>query len=297
MTPQHPVTNQAAEKEESWHATNERAISPIVLRLAALVLISASMFIWWIGHPSFVIDMVGDGPAALLRRQSEGYVMIALIVGFWAWLAPSGLPSARDVSLKRERVTSPLAWWSWFVALIIATVLFSTWEALPNFLVTLKEATVAVIIVTAYLGWTRGFGPGRQTWSGGASVRGVTLRSGYYVAVVTVILVTYFLPVDEALGEGFALWLRENSEAFGAILLIPLYFDVVARRMTKTSRLAWYGGVVGLLILAQVPWYPDVIAGFGTWLNEMTEAFIAALVVAMFFDALAIVTNRSFFKM
>lgn len=256
------------------------------VRSAALVVIAICLFIWWIGHPAAVVDAIGDGPAAFLRRQSEGYIMIALIVGFWAWLAPHGHPSASDTVVPRDPVTAAVGWFGWFVVLAVATVLMSATDVFPNAIVTLKEATVGVIVVTWYLSWSRGLGPDHKTWANGAPVKNVANRVSYYSVMVALIVFTYGGAFD-VLGDGVGVWFRENSEAFGAVLLIPMYFDLVAPRRSVLSRVLWYGGIVLLLGIAQISGFPDSIQPIASWLNEVTEGFIAAIAISLFFDALA----------
>lgn len=270
----------------TWRTGEDGSSESRPVRIPALVVIALSLFIWWIGYPSAVSDVVGDGPTALLRRQSEGYVMIALLLGFWAWLAPSGHPSSPGTVIPRNPITSTARWFGWFGALIVATLLMSATDMLPNALVTLKEAAVGVIVVSWYLSWSRGLGPGSETWANGASVQNVATRVSYYSVMVAVIIFTY-VGVFDVLGDDVSTWFRENSEAFGAVLLIPMYFDLVAPRRSVLSRVLWYGGIVVLLILAQISGYPDAIQPYAGWLNEMTEAFIAAIAISAFFDLLA----------
>jgi len=251
--------------------------------LAAAVAI-VCLGIGWLGHLDFFSDL-SNGGAAFLRRQSEAYAIIGLFVGFWAWFMPSvhsSTASTASAPQANKPRTSFVLSFAWFCAIGAALLLVTLWDEGPGPLVTLKEAFVAVLVVSGYLMWSRGFSPGDPAV--GTATRSREARAAYYVAVL-VVAVTSAVPfLDDVVGMGMASLFSESNEAFAAIILISLYFDIAARRSTMLARVIWYSVLIALPVAAQFDGYPGPIADIGVWLQQVTEAFIAAIGISLLFD-------------
>jgi hypothetical protein len=93
-------------------------------------------------------------------------------------------------------------------------------------------------------------------------------------------------------GSSFAEWWTLNAEAWAAMLLIPLWFDVVARKPWPKSAY-WMAAWAAMLVL--VPFvissqlFGDHTVGvsstmqFFRWASRTTEAFVAALIAGLYF--------------
>ena len=282
----------AAEIASGSRATSQ-ATTPHLRQLAAALVVAcvASIFI---GHIPLVIDAVGSGAAEFVRRQSEAPALVALIVSLWAIFAGDGHPHAASPEVPRQSRTSGLRWGGWFASLLVLSVLAVTWDSAPNAFITLKEAFAAAIVISLYLGWSCGFLPNDRLWRSGAPTASLTSRFSYYLGVLALTAVSYTSLPTDVLGEGVGVWLKESSEAFIAILLIPIYFDFVAGKRPWPVRAAWYGALVTVPLLVQFGIFPGPDS-LGDWFAEPTEAFLAAIVISIFFDLLGrstLVTDR-----
>ena len=256
--------------------------------LPALLVVLICIVFGWIGHFQPIVDVIGEGAASFLRRQSEAYAMIALVVFFWAFFARDGHPAADAALEDRKPKTSNVAWFGWFVALLIFSIIMVTWDAAPGFFVTQKEALVGVALVTWYLAWSRGLRPGDEQWRRGLPIRNRVQRYRYYVVVLGLIAIAYTNAPADLMGDGFAVWLTESNEGFVGAILIPLYFDFFSRSRSKAASLAWYAFLILAPVAIQMNVFPEALSAQVEWFEEVTEAFIAALGVSLFFDILRV---------
>ncbi len=234
-------------------------------------------------HQGVLADLFGLGPMKFFRRQSEAYAIMFGVPLYWELFARHAHPGDRGPLVARQpRSSAPQL--AFFGALIALSFVLAFAMAIPNSVVTLKEALVAVFGISAYLGWSRGFLPSSTAWGRGAPIRSQVLRLCYYILVVGIIIVSYKPSVHAALGESRGNWLQENSEAFGALLAIPLYFDVAARYRNRLVNVAWYGLLIAIPVMVQINGMPEFAHSFVGWLQQMTEAFIAAIAISFYFD-------------
>ena len=234
-------------------------------------------------HLDIFAAIVSEGGAKFVRRQSEAYAMMLLIPLFWEWFATGGHPASREHPTFRQH--TPSGWFTaWFAALIGLSLVLAFDTGIPNQIVTLKEALAAAIVISLYLAWSRSFFPHNKLWAIGASTQNRIARLSYYAVVVLVIVVTYKPLPAQMFGESTAVWLEENSEAFGATVLIPLYFDLVSRQRGRLPQFVWYGVLASVPLLVQVGIQPPILDPLMDWLAQMTEAFIAALGISLYFD-------------
>lgn len=236
-------------------------------------------------HLDLFADVVGLGGAKFVRRQSEAYAMMILIPLFWELFANGGHPCSTKEPVFRQQ-TSPGLFTAWFVALVGFSVVFLFDTIVPNYLVTLKEALAAAIAISLYLAWSRSFFPHNKVWALGASTQNRISRLNYYALVALVIIVTYKPLPGKLFGEGVADWLEENSEAFGATILIPLYFDLISRQRGRVPQFFWYAALATVPLLVQLDAQPGALDSLMGWAAQMTEAFIAALGISIYFDVL-----------
>ena len=159
---------------------------------------------------------------------------------------------------------------------------------LSQAVITLQEGFLGLLVVSAYLGITRAIMPPTKHTIDGWAVVGVGPRVLYYAAVGVLATLAHLDRLPDVLPAGIEEWLRVNVEAYAAMLLIPLYFDVIAVARTKSARLIWYSSLV-LVPLAVHGGLLDGIlpASLLDWIARATEAFIAAAVVSVYFKPLA----------
>ena len=237
-------------------------------------------------HLDLVESTLGGDGARFLRRQSEGYAIIFLVPLFWMIFAFGGHPRARSELVAREK-TNMAVFTLWFAALITLSIVLALDLDLPNQVVTLKEALAAAVVISLYLAWSRGFLPRNEVWARGGPTVGPAPRLGYYVLVAVVTIVTYTALPERMFGESAAIWLEENSEAFGATVLVPLYFDLFSEKKETGKRLVWYAFLIAVPLIVRADVQPQAFDTFVGWLSQLTEAFIAALGVSIFFDLVA----------
>lgn len=251
-----------------------------------LLAVLTCLLVSWVGHVPALIRLMGEGAASFLNRQSESYLMIALVIGFWMWIAPHGHPAAHSPAEDRIPRTSPIHWLAWFAVLLTSLVAMVTWESAPNTFVTQKETMSAVVVISAYLGWSRGLRPSDVQWRRGQPVKGSLARFGFYVGVIFVMaLATTDIPAA-VFGGRMAAWLAGSNEGFLAIVLISVYFDIFARSESRWPTAVWYSALFAVPIVLQLELLPAVFDAQAGWLGQVTEAFIAAIGVSFFFDTL-----------
>ncbi len=239
-------------------------------------------------HLDVVGELLGPGATSLLRRNSEAYVLMVLIPMYWDFIVPSTRRATRLV---------------WYTSLLVATVVLQTGATsshLPTAVVTLGEAFAATAAISLYLDWSRRR-LGSHVADGGLapwSQRGV-----YYggVAIFTALIYQGFFA--DVAGGGVTEWLQVNAETYGAMVVVPLYFDLIvpigggdARNAIpalpsapgwKISRLVWYATLVLIPTLVQthrVDWLLGDDLAF--WVGRITEAFLASIVISLYFDVI-----------
>lgn len=280
--------SEAAEAIEVAPVRRAESDSAVInMRVWAGFAIIASVLAGVVGHIPFVIDVVGAGAASFVRRQSEAPALIGFVVLLWAIFADDGYPRDGGPEVRRQRQSNPLVWGAWVALLLLLSVLTVTWDSAANSFITLKESFFAVTVISLYLAWCCSFLPKDTTWRSGAPTKPVAQRVTYYIvaAVVTVLSVTT-LP-GAIFGEGVGLYLRESSEGYVALLLIPLYFDLIAGKRPWVMRAAWYAGLVAIPVIVQLNPFPSSFEPLVSWYGETTEAFIATIVISAFFDLFA----------
>ena len=128
---------------------------------------------------------------------------------------------------------------------------------LPQSIITLREAVLGLLVISAYLGWSRSILPSRLHMIDGRPTVSRNARIAYYAAVVILAVVVTDLS----------------------------YFDLIVPRKAWWTRVAWYGFLVATPILVQGG-FLDAVLPFGLrdWIGRATEAFIAAFVISAYFD-------------
>lgn len=234
-------------------------------------------------HLGFVGDLLGSGATEFVRRQSEAYAIVVLVIGFWELFARRGHPG--NVATRDHPIATSMLWFScWFGALIITSLLLPRDIGLPQSIATLKEAFAAALVISAYLSWSHSFSPGDTHWALGAPVRSAAARVSYYAAIAALVLVSAVGLPDTVIGASYSDFIEQHSEAVGAVILIPLYFDVVARASGQRTLIVWLGLIVGVPLAVQLDVWPDVADSTVEWGARMTEAFLAALAISLYFE-------------
>ncbi|MCP5028359.1 MAG: hypothetical protein GY929_18945 [Actinomycetia bacterium] len=234
-------------------------------------------------HQPIARDLLGGSAVRFLRRQSEAYALLVLVPAYWDLFAPRADPRSRSAAMSRTP-TSARPQLLWFGALLAASVLLGAGSFLPQSLITMKEAVVAALVITAYLGWSRGLLPWSTRWAQGGALVGSRVQVVYYVAVVVVAVLSYQSFTADIIGDPVSTWLRDNSEAWVALVTIPLYFDVIAQRREPNIHLAWYLALGAAALAIQADAWPGAFDSFIAWGQQTTEAWIAAIVIAGYFD-------------
>lgn len=242
---------------------------------------------------------LGESITSLARRNSEAYVLM-LLPAYWDLFC-----GAADPTGERERagVGGPVAIAGqvfWFTALLIAVAVLQTGlvgqlrDEIPQSVVTLGESFVAIFGITLYLGWSRAIiSRDRSVIDGRPTVPGSTRLLYYLVVLIAAISAEQSwmignLPVD------VGTWFQINTEAYAAMLLIPLYFDLIAGSGRRWVRVVWYSGLPATPLVVQLAIHFGLAPGsLWAWLETTTEAFIATFVVSAYFDVLRGTWNHS----
>ncbi len=236
-------------------------------------------------HQAFLVPILGDGVITILRRNTEAYALAVLIPAYWdiyAWEAdPWG---ETNIHLRRHP-----GQYAWLVLLALAAIVVETGPLaetfrLPQSIITLGEAFVAALVITAYQGWSRGFLPGAPSPRGGRPVVSTRTSIRLYVGAILATILVYQGFVTTLLGTGTVEWLQINAESYAAILLVPFYFDFVAPRRRQWVEWAWYAFLVaGALAVAGGRFDETVVGSLAVWVGKTREAFLAALVISIYF--------------
>ena len=234
---------------------------------------------------------MGKSLSDLLVRNSEAYVMMLapLYWDLFAWRAdPDGRGGLTRVG-GAAHFAGQLIWVSAMslVAVLLGTALIdSVRTGLPQAIVTLSEAFVAVAGVSLYLAWSRGL-LARQTGAQrGTPTLPISKRVYYYGLVVGLILIS--LGPGANASSGLLGWIGRSSEAWAAMVLLALYFDVIAPHRRPLARLIWYPALLltPLVVQGGMRLFSDPESGVIAWLETTTEAFLAAVVVSAYFDGI-----------
>jgi hypothetical protein len=223
--------------------------------------------------------------ASLLRRNNEGYALM-LLPAYWDLFA--GTTDPRGTAGRRPADPpwgGQVLWFSVLasLALLLPSRFLGALPRLSQSIVTLREAVVALLLVSAYLGWSRGIGSWHREEIDGTPVVSRAARSTYYVSVAVVAFA-----VDagwvRAAAAWLGTWLEPNIEAFAAMLLIPAYFDLVAPSRSLALRFAWLAILVAVPVLVYLDVLDGIVwPGLLDWTSRSTEAFLAALVISVYF--------------
>ena len=217
--------------------------------------------------------------------------MALLVPIFWDWVGPNWRPRLERSSaaaVDRSRLVRILIWFG-----VLSLGVLSTWplswfggSELPQWYVTLHEAFVAALVVCGYLLWSRRLDCDHADVDLGP-VLAVGWRVGYFAIALFVLLQLSYGAIGQSPLPSEAVdWLHRNDEAFAGLLLLPVYFDVVARHSARRS-------AIWILVLLSVPIVVQsgVFGSVDTnsligWLERVTEALIAAVLVSIYFDVL-----------
>ncbi|MCP4967349.1 MAG: hypothetical protein GY926_19225 [bacterium] len=245
-----------------------------------------------VAHQGVVSSIFGAEAADLLRRNSEAYAMMWLPL-YWDLFAatadPDGLGDTASVGSQRH-LRLQLAWFTLLavVGMVLTTsAAGSTDGSIPTSVVTLGEAFIAGFAVTLYLGWSRRIYPGPTHNILGLAMVPATRRTGYYALVALIAIASEQSGLADLVGDGVSEWLQINTEAYAAMLLIAVYFDLVAASPNRSIRLAWYSWLGAAPILVQTGLVDGMLPeSVVAWLGTTTEAFIAAFVISVYFDVI-----------
>jgi len=268
-------------------------LGPQVTRISFYVVFAGLLAIV---QTDLLTTVAGESAGDLVSRNSEAYLMILLVAGYWdlfAWhCEPCGRGSLPACDPKRRWAGQV----TFFAALFVGALVTQTgipgsagWELAAG-IITLGEAFVAGLVISLYVGFTRGFLRGSPRSLGGLPVVSGPIRGWYYLGAVVATVLIYQELARTILGDVVVDWLQVNAEAYAAIVLVPLYFDVVACR-GRMAKLAWYGTLVAQPIVLQASDPAGSVLG---WLERTTEAFVAALVVSLYFDVVRGWPHRRF---
>ncbi len=260
------------------------------------MLSNSARLIWYYGaviaggllvHQAGFTSLVGDELGDLFRRNSEAYVLMLLIPAYWDFLGPPQAPRVYGAELGAPLGNRGLQV-LWFGVLGLAGIVLQTnagdWLNLRQSVITLGEAFVAAFVICMYLGWSRGFFGFSGPPAGGGPVFPSSLRAWYYGALAGIAIIAQQAFVSD-LAPDVAERVQVNIEASAAMLIIPLYFDIVARPRPRWVLAVWCAVMVVVPILSQ----PGVLdstslAPLAGWMVRATEAFVAGLVIALYFS-------------
>jgi hypothetical protein len=238
-------------------------------------------------HQGITLSLLGSEAAGLLRRNSEAYALM-MMPAYWDLFAGATAP---DGNGGRQLIgPSWLGQGTWF--LVLGTITFMLPSSLPadlgfplpQSIITLREAPLGILVITAYLGWTRSILPSRRHTIDGLATASRIARMSYYTAVLFVAVVVDLGVVRRTTGSTIGGWMETNIEAYAAMILIPSYFDLVARSGVL-RRIIWYLFLLAVPFLVQSGVLDGVVPkGLLDWVARATEGFVAALVVSAYFD-------------
>lgn len=260
------------------HGTSARRLSYYVAVVVGGVLV----------HQHITLSLLGSGATDLLRRNSEAYALLIMPV-YWDLFA--GLTEPDGTGGTQSIGPSWVGQGAWFLVMTAITFILPSnlpadlGFALPQSIITLREAFLGLLVITAYLGWSRSILPSRLHMIDGRPTASRSAQIAYYAAAVVFAVIVDLGVVRRVAGGTVGDWLETNIEAYAAMILIPLYFDLIVLRRTWWTRIAWYGFLVVAPILVQGGFLDTVFPeGLLDWVGRATEAFIAAFIISAYFD-------------
>lgn len=255
---------------QSSRSQTERGMA-IVTAVAALVVV------WLLGSPWFA-DALPQALVTFGRRNAEALVFFAIVI---VTVPPL---------LSRPRRTAVLV--VIFLLIAIGLDFVASRELLPAEVYTHSEPFLGAAIVLAHLYATRRIRRYRVWFT--------------YVALLAIVTVGELLPIPEDPAQ--MRWIIVEAEAWGLALLTMTYFDLVrpwpfneSRPPGRWLRILWYLVLLAVPLVVQVAnrHGVDSVAASGplesglVWLQRNIEAFVAAILIAAFFDLSDIVVARS----
>lgn len=236
---------------------------------------------------SLVASLAGESVAALLRRNSEAYALMFLIPAYW---------EAIHVDRHGGR-TSINKFYLWTGVLFTLSFVLQSdlGKNIPAGFKTLSEAFAAALLLSLYFAWSRSRAPFSRGLDPYADER--KFRIVYYAVVGTIALIATFRFSRDLFGDTISRLLRLNGETFGAMLIIPLYFDFVRdfvrskSPQTTNYRWAWFALLLGATIITRnLGAIDDADAGLFNQMAKVTggaEPFLATIVISAYFDFIA----------
>ena len=262
-----------------------RVLAPSIRRWSYYVVLSVGALVV---HQAFTISIVGSAAAGVLRRNSEAYVLM-FVPAYWDLFARGAEPSGRSGNVEVGPSWAGQVSWFAVIALVstaLPLVMLSGNDiGLSQAVITLQEGFLGLFVVSAYLGITRAILPPTHHRIDGRAVISVAPLVVYYAIIAVVAILAHLDRLPGVLPAGIEEWLTVNVEAYAAMLLIPLYFDVVADARTKAARIVWYASLLLIPLAANAGVLDGILpASLVDWITRANEAFIAAAVVSFYFD-------------
>ena len=231
-------------------------------------LVASSALLAWPG----LDGLVPGGILTQARRNTEGLVFAALAITL--------------ISACNHRSKGPRWIWS-IVAMagLVATEVAPNGLALPAWIATLNEAIIGAVVLAVYLlgHWRR-----PTPW--------------FYVGILLVVLAGE-IPISGWESSGGPTWIVEKAEAWGFAALAGFFFDFVRPAEVAVPRLvvpsrrtvprwAWYGALVIVPVALSALNTNGVDSGAAVgvvesalvWVQRITEGFVAALLITIFYD-------------
>jgi hypothetical protein len=252
-------------------------------------------------HAPVATDLFGVEKTDWLRRANEAYLLAFAIPFFFDFVvsrrSQPGLELRRGSAFWKSRLL-------WYGGLVLGLALLEgpMAEAIlgfrfPQILITIRDAWLGIVILTAYLDWSRGYwrsdhGPGQPNLKPG------WVRAMYYAGLASANVLVFQGPVKEFLGPDLFANIDFHAEAFSSALLLPFYFDVIIRRTggdpvkgvpaepRVRSWILWLwlaANAVGVW-LAQGTIEDLIPGGLGTWWRRSSEAPLAAIAVTIYIE-------------
>jgi hypothetical protein len=239
-------------------------------------------------HQGAFNSLIGDQATDLLRRNNEAYLLL-FFPAYWDLFARRTDPDGRGGTMAVGPAWTGQA--TWFTALValIGILSFEPFGkgvlGLPQSIVTLREACIAMLALSAYIGWSRSILPGPLHMIDGAPTVPATRRAVVYAALMAIVIAVWLELVGDVLGDAIGGWFGLSTEAIAGFLLIATYFDVVAPARRIWIRVAWYLLLPLVPVLVQGGVIDDRLPEtVSTWIGQATEAFVAAFGISIYFD-------------
>jgi hypothetical protein len=258
-------------------------------------------------YQQFFAEAIGVAASTWFWKANEVYVIAIAVPLFWDLVAtvrrPGGVIDYVDTATDTPGpLVRRVAWYGALGLLLVMSIgpLFETLfgNPLPQRIITLRDCLLGLVALSIYFDWSRGFW--RTLNNGAPRLVSATARAIVLTLAVAINVLIYQQPVKDLLGSRVAEALDFQAEAFGVILLVPIYFDVVIP-LTKGDPLravagpreaphrhvvlaAWVALMAGLAYVGQGAardWFDNA---FGQWFVRSAEAPIAAIVFTAYFE-------------